>query len=154
MSLTGGRAEFPTQLESESWAETVNDQTAAELITRSLDEPLSPQELGELESHLAGSVQSRRFAELSQQIQAVVAESRNEEVSSQHGPGLSDLARARLSRELRAALAAQMPLASRGESAMSDSDEPDESSSKRMVAEPETDYGDDVQEEKNKDAEN
>jgi hypothetical protein len=81
----------------------MNDQTAAQLISQSLFEPLTDAEKLTLEQHLATSPQSQQYAELSALIQnSLVDESEYNDTSdaAQAEPGLSQLARARIAKRI------------------------------------------------------
>ncbi len=85
----------------------MNDQTAAQLISQSLFEPLSDTEKLILEQHLATSPQSQKYAELSALIQnSLVDEAEYDDSSddasdgASDGPGLSQLARARIAKRI------------------------------------------------------
>jgi hypothetical protein len=100
----------------------MNDQTAIELINRSLSEPLSDQESAELQRYLAGSPQSQQYFQLSQLIQQTLVERASDMES---GPGLSQIARNRIAKHLENELAARRV---------------DPGSQVRRVAEDQTDY--------------
>lgn len=81
----------------------MNDQTAAQLISQSLFEPLTDAEKLTLEQHLATSPQSQQYAELSALIQdSLVDEAEYDETSDDipAEPGLSQLARARIAKRI------------------------------------------------------
>ncbi|MBX3423114.1 MAG: hypothetical protein KF752_16275 [Pirellulaceae bacterium] len=78
----------------------MNDQAAAELITRALDQPLTAPQQAVLEAHLQLSPQSQHLADWCKQIQAVVELYRDDESIGQLGPGVSGITRARLERLL------------------------------------------------------
>ena len=81
----------------------MNDQTAAQLISRSLFEPLTDAEKLTLEQHLATSPQSQQYAKLSALIQnSLVDEAEFDETSDDipAEPGLSQLARARIAKRI------------------------------------------------------
>ena len=99
---------------------TLDDRTAARLISQNLVEPISPEQQRLLSEHLSSSEKSRNFEDLSRQIQHVVQgasptsgsggqrSSRTEPEAMQEvqdsleepGPGLSQLARIRLAKRL------------------------------------------------------
>jgi hypothetical protein len=85
----------------------MNDQSAAKLVTRSLSLQLSATEQAQLEDYLASSPQTRDFANLSEEIQRVL--SADSEHHAEPGPGLSQLARLRIARNLNAALSQTDP---------------------------------------------
>ena len=97
-----------------------------------------------MESYLARSEKTRRLAELLGKIETAVRESRGIEASGDVGPGLSDVARARLQRELQRALAGLAAQDVRNTTGMKaeggDRDSQDTKLIKRLVAESETDY--------------
>ena len=81
----------------------MNDQTAAQMISQSLFEPLTDAEKLTLEQHLAMSPQSQQYAELSALIQdSLVDEAEYDDTSddaiAEHG--LSQLARARIAKRI------------------------------------------------------
>lgn len=81
----------------------MNDQTAAQLISQSLFEPLTDAEKLTLEQHLAMSPQSQQYAELSALIQdSLVDEAEydgtSDDAIAEHG--LSQLARARIAKRI------------------------------------------------------
>ena len=81
----------------------MNDQTAAQLISQSLFEPLTDAEKLTLEQHLATSPQSQQYAELSALIQnSLVDETEYDHTSDDTPaePGLSQLARARIAKRI------------------------------------------------------
>lgn len=78
----------------------MDDLTATRLVLKSLDQPLDVAEKIALEAHLAHSEQSRQFANLLHQIQSVVVKFREIESELESGPGLSDVAFARLQRQV------------------------------------------------------
>lgn len=81
----------------------MNDQTAAQLISQSLFEPLTDAEKLTLEQHLATSPQSQQYAELSALIQnSLVDEAEYDHTSDDTPaePGLSQLARARIANRI------------------------------------------------------
>lgn len=81
----------------------MNDQTAAQLISQSLFEPLTDAEMLTLEQHLATSPKSQQYAELSALIQSsLVDESEYDDTSDDASaePGLSQLARARIAKRI------------------------------------------------------
>lgn len=81
----------------------MNDQTAAQLISQSLFEPLTDAEKLTLEQHLAASPQSQQYAKLSALIQnSLVDEAEYDDASDDAiaGPGLSQLARARIAKRI------------------------------------------------------
>lgn len=80
----------------------MNDQLASELINRSLSEPLSGQELAELQQYLAQSIQSQQYLQLSQKIQQILVQADH---AGESGPGLSQLARSRIAKRLAVELA-------------------------------------------------
>lgn len=80
----------------------MNDQTAAQMISQSLFEPLTDAEKLTLEQHLARSPKSEQYAELSALIQNSLvdeAEYDTSEVISDE-PGLSQIARARIAKRI------------------------------------------------------
>lgn len=81
----------------------MNDQTAAQMISQSLFEPLTDAEKLTLEQHLAMSPQSQQYAELSALIQdSLVDEAEydgtSDDAIAEHG--LSQLARARIAKRI------------------------------------------------------
>jgi ferric-dicitrate binding protein FerR (iron transport regulator) len=100
----------------------MNDQTAIELVNRSLSEPLSDQESAELQRYLAESPQSQQYFQLSQLIQQTLVEHASDMES---GPGLSQIARNRIAKHLAKELAARRI---------------DPGNQARRVAEDQTDY--------------
>ena len=88
----------------------MHDEEAVQLIFQDLEQPLDTVQRAGLDHYLASSEKTRKFAELVQKIEQAVQESRTVEQSGSTGPGLSDLARARLQRELHTALASKNSL--------------------------------------------
>ncbi len=80
----------------------MNDQTAAQMISQSLFEPLSDSEKLILEQHMAKSPQSQKYAELSALIQNTLADDEYDDTSNDPiaEPGLSQLARARIAKRI------------------------------------------------------
>lgn len=81
----------------------MNDQTAAQMISQSLFEPLTDAEKLILEQHLAISPQSQQYAELSALIQNSLEDEsgyddNSDDINDQ--PGLSQLARARIAKRI------------------------------------------------------
>ena len=83
----------------------MDDQTAAEWITRQYLQPLDEQQAAALQAHLAQSAGSRRLAELCAQIDKAVVQQRGIEAGSSSGAGLSDVTRQRIQRLLEQELA-------------------------------------------------
>jgi|694.fasta_scaffold00010_13 hypothetical protein len=79
----------------------MNDLTAAQLITRSFSQKLSESEQAEVEHHLAQSPTTRAFADISQRIQQVIETKAALDSVASLSPGLSDVARARLERQMK-----------------------------------------------------
>ncbi len=133
---------------------TLNDVLAAKLISRSLVERLTDEEQAQLHDYLITSEKSQKFAELSTQIQRILAgeefdqpvellaqsvQPDNPTASSEviksalePGPGLSQLSRARIARRL----AEEISAGSSSDTDPSEYDRP----GRRMVAEDETTY--------------
>jgi len=106
----------------------MNDHDAVQLILQDLDQPLDSRQRSGLDDYLASSERTRQFAELVRKIENSARESRSVDQSGSMGPGLSEIARMRLQRELLRVLATQKPLDSGGLG-------PD-----RLVAESEAEY--------------
>lgn len=87
----------------------MNEREAAELISRSLVEPIDQEMARQLSDHLVSSEASRRFLELSREIEKVVAggsETSQQDLSEpcDGQPGLSQVARARIAAKLNSEL--------------------------------------------------
>lgn len=82
----------------------MNDQTAIELINRSLSEPLNAQEKADLQLHLANSPNAQQYLNLSEQIQKSLDSQASQLEPA--GPGLSEIARSRIARRLTTELSA------------------------------------------------
>ncbi len=88
----------------------MTDQTAAELITRRIDQPLSSGEQADLDDHFAHCERTQNFSELITRIQACLEKYRSPEGLEQPGAGLDAITKERLQRRLLEVLTANLEL--------------------------------------------
>jgi len=117
----------------------MNDLQAARFILGAMEQPLMDQDQADLESHLANSPQTRQFADLVRRTEICVQDTLGIEQMDALGPGLSDVARARLQKELLRALIEKAPM-SRDETGTQDRTDAGMVRQDRLVAEPDGNY--------------